>query len=97
MAIPDPQNPVGAKGIPEGWKPQNWGHPKNDFTIVENDGHHVLELRSHDDGSTISKDIKGKQTDDQKAFQELVESHGHRYAVCRSIEDVAAILRTSGS
>ncbi len=52
--------PVGTKGVPEGWKPQNWGHPKYDFTIVENDGHHVLDLRSHDDGSTINKDIKRK-------------------------------------
>lgn len=35
---------------------------------------------------------KGKQSEAQKAFQALVESHGHRYAVVRSIEDVEALL-----
>lgn len=52
--------PVGTKGVPDGWKAQNWGHPSYDFTIDENDGHRVLHLRSRDEGSTISKDIKGK-------------------------------------
>lgn len=52
--------PVGTKAVPEGWKAQNWGHPQYDFTVVENDSHRVLQLRSHDEGSTISKDIKGK-------------------------------------
>ncbi len=32
------KQPVGAKGIPEGWKGQNWGSAKYDFTIVSDDG-----------------------------------------------------------
>ncbi|HET7343036.1 MAG TPA: DUF3047 domain-containing protein [Methylomirabilota bacterium] len=51
---------VGAKGIPTGWKGQNWGSPKYDFEIVSNDNHKVLHLRSAGDGSTIAKDVKGK-------------------------------------
>ena len=30
------------------------------MTVVENSGHRVLHLKSQDEGSTISKDIKGK-------------------------------------
>jgi hypothetical protein len=52
---------AGAKGIPDGWKGgQTWGSPKHDFTVVDNDGRRVLHLRSKDESSTISKDIKGK-------------------------------------
>ncbi|HKB23643.1 MAG TPA: DUF3047 domain-containing protein [Methylomirabilota bacterium] len=53
--------PLGAKGIPDGWKgDQVWGDPKHDFTILENDGHRVLHLRSQDESSTITKELKGK-------------------------------------
>lgn len=52
--------PAGTKGIPSDWKGQNWGSPAYDFSVVENDGHRVLHLRSQDEGSTISRDIKGK-------------------------------------
>jgi hypothetical protein len=38
------------------------------------------------------KTPKGKQSEAQKAFQALVESHGHIYAVVRSIEDVESLL-----
>ncbi len=51
---------VRAKGIPEGWKGQNWGSPAYDMTIVENSGTKVLHLKSQNEGSTISKEIKGK-------------------------------------
>lgn len=51
---------VGARGIPEGWKGQTWGSPKYDLTIVDNDGHRVLHLKSANEGSTVSKEIKGK-------------------------------------
>jgi hypothetical protein len=51
---------VGARGIPAGWQGQSWGSPKYDFTIVTNEGHKVLHMRSAGDGSTVSKDIKGK-------------------------------------
>ncbi len=49
---------VGVKGIPEGWQGgQTWGLPQYDMTVVENDGHRVLHLKSKVDSSTISKDI----------------------------------------
>jgi DUF3047 family protein len=54
------KHPVGAKGVPDGWKGQNWGSPKYDFEIVSNDNHKVLHLKSAGDGSTIAKDVKGK-------------------------------------
>jgi Protein of unknown function (DUF3047) len=52
--------PVGSKGVPGDWKPQQWGSPKYDFTIVANDVHKVLHMRSANEGSTISKEIAGK-------------------------------------
>src|SRR5262245_54520528 len=54
------KQPLGAKGIPDSWKGQNWGSPKYDFTIVVDDGHRALQMKSVNEGSTISKDIKGK-------------------------------------
>jgi hypothetical protein len=51
---------VGAKGIPAEWKGQNWGSPAYDMTVVEDGGRKVLHLRSRNEGSTVSKDIKGK-------------------------------------
>ena len=52
---------AGAKGIPDGWKGgQTWGFPKHDFTVVNHDGRRALHLRSTDESSTVSKDIKGK-------------------------------------
>jgi hypothetical protein len=52
--------PVGGKGIPTAWKGQNWGSPAYDMTIVEDGGKKVLRMKSRNEGSTISKDIKGK-------------------------------------
>ena len=52
--------PVGTKGIPAGWKGQNWGSPKYDFTIVADDGRKVLHMRSVNEGSTISREIRGQ-------------------------------------
>jgi hypothetical protein len=50
----------GTRGIPPDWKGQNWGSPVYDFAVVENDGESALHMRSQNDGSTISKDIRGK-------------------------------------
>jgi hypothetical protein len=50
--------PVGATGVPGGWRAQNWGSPKNDFTVVADGGERALHMRCNDDGSTISKEIK---------------------------------------
>ena len=54
------KHPSGTKGVPPGWEKQNWGSPKYDFTIVDLDGRRVLHLKSNDEGSTISKAVKGK-------------------------------------
>jgi Protein of unknown function (DUF3047) len=51
---------IGSKGKPAGWKEQNWGSPKYDFTVVANDGAKALHMRSANEGSTVSKDVKGK-------------------------------------
>ena len=52
--------PVGARGIPEGWKGGSWGSPQYNFTITDLNGQKVLRLQSESDSSTISIDIKGK-------------------------------------
>jgi hypothetical protein len=38
------------------------------------------------------KTAKGKQSDLQRSFQQLVEEHSHRYIVVRSVDDVLAVL-----
>lgn len=52
--------PVGSKGLPPGWKGQNWGSPRYEFTIVDAEGQKALQMRSTNEGSTISREIKGK-------------------------------------
>ena len=50
--------PPGTRGIPRGWKEQNWGKPAYDFEIVSDDGQRALHLRSKGDSSTIGRDLK---------------------------------------
>jgi hypothetical protein len=50
--------PVGTKGIPPGWQGQKWGDPRYDFTVVEDGAGKALHLKSADDSSSISKEIK---------------------------------------
>lgn len=38
------------------------------------------------------KTANGKQSDLQKSFQKMVESHGHTYRIVRSIEDLLDAL-----
>jgi hypothetical protein len=51
--------PPGAHGVPEGWRSYETpgGHPRYDFTIVDDGGHRALELKSTDDHSTIAKEV----------------------------------------
>ena len=51
---------VGAKGIPPEWKGQQWGSPAYDITVEEDGGKKVVHLKSKNDGSTISKEVKDK-------------------------------------
>ena len=51
--------PVGVTQVPGGWSRYATlgGRPQYDFTVVEDDGRRVLRLRSHDDHSTIVKEV----------------------------------------
>lgn len=48
----------GKTGIPDGWKGQSWGSPKYEFTVVAEGPGKVLRLRSRNDNSTISKEVR---------------------------------------
>ena len=50
---------IGAHGVPGGWRSYATpgGHPRYDFTIVEDGGRRALELKSTDDHSTIAREI----------------------------------------
>jgi hypothetical protein len=52
--------PGGTKGIPPEWKGQQWGSPAYDFIVVDDGGKRVIHLKSKNEGSTISKEVKGK-------------------------------------
>ena len=52
------KQPEGKTGIPDGWKGQTWGSPKYEFRIVTQGGRKVLHLKSQNDSSTISREIK---------------------------------------
>jgi hypothetical protein len=52
------KQPLGHHGIPIGWQGQNWGNPKHDFVVVAESPNRVLHLRSDNDSSTISKEVK---------------------------------------
>jgi Protein of unknown function (DUF3047) len=50
---------VGARGVPAGWRSYETpgGHPRYDFTVVEDGERRALELKSTDDHSTIAREI----------------------------------------
>jgi hypothetical protein len=64
VAIEDwAQDAVGTHGVPAGWTGEAFGRrAAYDFTIEDWAGHHVLHLESHDEHSTIAKDIAGRVT-----------------------------------
>lgn len=49
---------VGAHGVPPGWQGHKWGSPKYDFTVVQDGAGKALQLKSDNDSSSISKEIK---------------------------------------
>ena len=51
---------VGTRGLPPEWKAQNWGSPKYEFEIVTEDNQRVLHMKSANEASLASRDIKGK-------------------------------------
>jgi hypothetical protein len=51
---------VGTKGLPPDWKAQNWGSPKYDFEIVTEENQRALRMKSANEGSLASREIKGK-------------------------------------
>lgn len=50
---------LGATGVPSGWTAYATlgGRPRYDFTVVEEDGRRALHLKSHDDHSTIAREV----------------------------------------
>ena len=51
--------PLGLHGVPPGWRSYETpgGHPRYDFTVVEDSGHRALELKSENEHSTIAREI----------------------------------------
>ena len=51
--------PVGQQGIPPGWRAYETpgGHPRYDFTVVEDAGHRALRMRSESEHSTIAHEL----------------------------------------
>ena len=60
IVVEDWKDKVGAAGVPHGWQRQNWGTPKYEFKVVESDGRPALHMKSAAEGSTITRDVKGK-------------------------------------
>jgi len=52
------KQPSGKRGIPSGWQGQNWGSPKYDFTATSDESTPAIHLKSENDSSTISREIK---------------------------------------
>jgi DUF3047 family protein len=52
------KTPVGQKGVPTGWKAQNWGSPSYDFEIVSEGSVRRMHMKSNGDSSTINKEVK---------------------------------------
>jgi hypothetical protein len=52
--------PLGARGIPIGWKAYATpgGRPAYDVTVVEDGGRRGLSMKSHDDHSTIAREVQ---------------------------------------
>jgi len=52
---------VGSAGLPGDWKEQNWGAPNyQNVKVVEDEGRRALYLKSHNDSTTLNREIKGK-------------------------------------
>ena len=58
VVLEDWKGAKGAVGIPPDWKGQSWGSPKYEFTVVEDEGRPALRMKSANEGSTISKEIR---------------------------------------
>jgi hypothetical protein len=53
--------PVGTTGLPPGWKAPSFGSPKyENFVIVTDDGRSALRMKSANDATLASIEIKGK-------------------------------------
>jgi hypothetical protein len=59
FVVEDWTRAVGTAGVPPEWKPQNWGSPKYDFKVEQSEDRPALHMKSADEGSTISREIKG--------------------------------------
>ena len=60
VAVEEWKDKLGATGVPPDWTKQNWGSPKYDFKVVNDEGRPALHMKSANEGSTISREVKGK-------------------------------------
>ena len=53
------QHAVGTRGVPPGWTHYETlgGRPAYDFSVVDSDGRRALLLKSHNDHSTIAREL----------------------------------------
>jgi hypothetical protein len=51
--------PLGARGIPKGWKEQSWGRPNYDLFAIAEAGSRALHMKSRGDSASIVRDITG--------------------------------------
>jgi len=51
---------VSTKGLPPSWKAQSWGSPTYTWSIVMDEDRRALHMKSVNEGSLASRDIKGK-------------------------------------
>ncbi|HEV8586880.1 MAG TPA: DUF3047 domain-containing protein [Methylomirabilota bacterium] len=58
VVVEDWKSRLGATGVPPEWTKQSWGSPKYDFKVEEHEGRPTLRMKSVNEGSTISKEIK---------------------------------------
>jgi len=52
------KQPPEKRGIPVGWQGQNWGSPKFDFVVAAESPNRALHMKSDNDSSTITKEVK---------------------------------------
>ena len=50
--------PVGTRGVPPGWQGHKWGDPKYDFQVIQDGDRKALLLKSDNESSSISKELK---------------------------------------
>jgi Protein of unknown function (DUF3047) len=86
--------PLGTRGIPGGWKGQNWGDATYDLEIVADNDQPSLRLKSNGGSSTISRDLGAsvdlKRTPVLQWSWKVMTLPGGGHACNKSTDDQAA-------